>query len=60
MAVRRDPANTAALNNRAAAHLRLGDAAGCVRDASAVLDRDATNIKALFRRAEARVMMAKQ
>ena len=42
--------NAAAQNNRSLVRLKRGDFGGCRRDASDVLDRDATNVKALYRR----------
>ena len=39
--------------NRAAAHLRKGDAADALRDAEEALKVDARHVKALFRRAQA-------
>lgn len=44
----------AALNNRAAARLRAGDAAGAAADASWVLGVEPSNVKALLRRGAAR------
>ncbi len=54
-ALRFAPNHHAARNNRAAAHLRLGAWAAAAADATAVLAAEPTNLKALFRRAEAQV-----
>lgn len=48
------PGWATALNNRAMARLRAGDAAGASADCDAVLADDPRNVKALLRRAAAR------
>jgi RNA polymerase II-associated protein 3 len=49
-----DPQLMAALNNRALAHLKLQQFAAAEADASAVLQAEPRNVKALLRRGDAR------
>jgi hypothetical protein len=48
-----------ALGNCAAAHLALDDAAGALADAEAVLLREPTHLKALYRRADLLIRLAR-
>lgn len=49
-----NPAATAAFNNRSLVWLRLGEAGRAEADATVVLHREPTNVKAWFRRGQAR------
>jgi tetratricopeptide (TPR) repeat protein len=58
--LRVDPQYTPALNNRAQAHLALGNYAAAIADCDAVLRLEAGNVKALYRRASARAALMVQ
>jgi tetratricopeptide (TPR) repeat protein len=58
--LRLDPQYAPALNNRAQAHLALGNYAAAIADCDAVLRLEAGNVKALYRRASARAALMVQ